>query len=113
MAKAKPTDIYPGYDLLAPSDSVTVAGIFIPLTAIPALNAAEADPETGDGMEVFRSLQHGAYKGIAALSEGSRPIKATITKEPNNNLPNGNYQAIYINRFELQFSDEAATIAAE
>lgn len=113
MARVKPTDVLPGFDLLAASDTVAAAGIFIPLTAIPALSAAEADPVTGDGMEVFRAIQHATYKGVNALSEGSRPIKATITKEPNNNLPNGNYQAIYISRFELQFSDEAATMASE
>lgn len=80
MADIIPTDLYPGYTLLAAAAAAPSQGIFIPLADLSSLSAAEADTATGDGRAVFYALVQDGYAGIQALATASRPTKLTITK---------------------------------
>jgi hypothetical protein len=59
-----PTDLFEDYSL---ETVETTEGIFIPLASIDGLTAAEADPVTGDGREVLRTLLATAYANFASL----------------------------------------------
>lgn len=80
MADIIPTDLYPGFELLAATDPAPSQGIFIPLANLSSLSAAEADTATGDGRAVFYALVQDGYAGIQALASAARPTKLTITK---------------------------------
>jgi hypothetical protein len=80
MADILPSDLYPGYQLLAAAASAPSQGIFIPLADLASLTAAEANASTGDGRAVFYALVQDGYAGVQALAVASRPTKLTITK---------------------------------
>lgn len=113
MAKLSPTNLFTGYEELAPAGSATAASIAIPKAAIPALSEDEADPATGNAMEIVRAILNKAYVTISNLPNDERPTKASIVRQDIKFLPNGNYERTYIVKFELQFSDDAAIGASE
>lgn len=80
MADILPTDLYPGYQLLAAAASTPSQGLFIPLSDLASLTAAEANAATGDGRAVFYALVQDGYAGIQTLDTAARPTKLTITK---------------------------------
>ncbi|MEG5045965.1 hypothetical protein [Microcoleus sp. B4-C1] len=76
-----PAEIFTGYT----SDGVNLT---IPLAALPGLTAAEADPTTGNVMEVSRQIVDRLHSGITALAPEAKPTKATVTK-PNPSIATG------------------------
>lgn len=113
MANVIPTQVFQGYDLLAANDTVNAAGIFIPLSSLPALSATEADPATGNGMEVFRSIVNATFESVNNLPQDDKPTKTTIVRQDLRFLSGGNYERGYLLKFELQFNDNAAQNAPE
>ena len=73
MATITPNVIFPNMT----SDGTNIT---IPLTDIPGLSAAEAEPATGNGAEVTRLLLENAHTKINALSSELQPTELTITK---------------------------------
>lgn len=73
MAAVIPTQLFPGYT----SDGTTIT---IPLADLAGLTAAEANPATGNGMEVLRTIIAKAEAQLLALTPTARPTRSTLTK---------------------------------
>lgn len=73
MAAVIPTQLFPGYTFA--NNSIT-----IPIADLPGLTAAEADPATGNAMEVLRTIIERAQVQLAALTPETRPTRSTLTK---------------------------------
>jgi hypothetical protein len=100
MADILPTDLFPGYEVVAADGTVTADSIVIPMTALPYLTAAEANATTGDGRELARQLDLMIHDKITALPEADRPTAMT-TGVGVTTLQNGN-RRITVNRtYEL------------
>jgi hypothetical protein len=81
MANIRPNQVFPAIQIIGATASPTaINGIFIPLAALPGLTAAEADPVTGDGREVCRTLIEQITTAIAALTAAEKPNKMTATR---------------------------------
>ena len=68
-----PTDFWADYSLETVD---TVQGVFIPLSNLPGLTAAEANATTGNGGEVLRQIVASAYTAYAAMDP--KPTKTAI-----------------------------------
>ena len=80
MANPTPTDFLPGYIYMAGTETLTEAGIFIPLADIAGLTATEADEATGNGSEVIHKLLATITENYATLDP--KPTKfAVLTSE--------------------------------
>ena len=82
MADITPPDVFPDYAYLESTDPAPANGIFIPLTNLPGLDAAEANATTGDGRAILYGLIQGAFGNIQALPQAERPVRLTLTKVP-------------------------------
>lgn len=80
MANVTPTQVLPGYTLLAANDNAPAQGIFIPLSTIVGLSASEAHQTTGDGRKVVAGLMEALNNSLAALPNNAKPINLTLTK---------------------------------
>lgn len=80
MPSVLPPQLLPGADLLAAAAPAPSQGLFIPLTALPGLTAAEADEATGDGRKVVYELARALFTNFTALATASRPTKLSITR---------------------------------
>lgn len=61
-----------------------IDGIFIPLTSLPGLTSAEADPVTGDGREVLRVILQTATTNLSIMPAPPTGMYFT-TYEPTKN----------------------------
>lgn len=70
------------YEVLAAGSpfTPTVAGIFIPSSALTEASEAELDPTTGNLAELMRSLMKQCADYIAGLDAASRPLRWRVTK---------------------------------
>jgi hypothetical protein len=71
-----PTEIIADYALETVD---TTQGIFIPLTSLPGLTAAQANATTGDGREVVKALVFALFDGLEALPTPPTRILTTET----------------------------------
>lgn len=76
-----PTDYLAGYAYLANGATAPAAGIFIPLTTLTGLDAAEADAATGDVRKIMAEIIDAFYTSYAAKAE--QPAKIGILKNRN------------------------------
>lgn len=79
--RISPAQLFPGYTFEA-------GEIRIPIAALAGLTAAEANPTTGNAMEVLRQLVDYTESRVTALAPTARPTKATISK-PNPSIASG------------------------
>ena len=82
MADILPTDVYPNYVLVAAEAAVPAgsAHVCIPLSDLASLSEAEANATTGDGRSLLYALIQHAYENFAALADGDKPTKMTLSK---------------------------------
>lgn len=73
MANVTPLQLFSGYT----SDGLTIT---IPLTSLIGLSATEANPATGNGMEVLRTIVDRAQSQLLALTPETRPVRSTLAK---------------------------------
>ncbi|MEM8641661.1 MAG: hypothetical protein AAGG51_23010 [Cyanobacteria bacterium P01_G01_bin.54] len=78
--KPLPGELIPGYALLAAAEAAPEQGIFIPLSSLPTLTAAEAATADGDGREVVRAVIEAAYQSSAVIPDADKAINLTLTK---------------------------------
>lgn len=74
-----PTGIYPDFEFTSNASTLvtTESGIFIPLSSIPELDAAEA---SSDYRKVLWGLLEAAETAISALPQEESPTKMSISK---------------------------------
>lgn len=99
MAAVIPTQLFPGYA----SDGTTIT---IPLADLVSLTPAEANPATGNAMEVLRVIIDAAQARLAALTPETRPARANLTKgQPQiavgTNIVPGTLRQTYTASFDL------------
>ena len=80
MADITPTQLFSSYSLGASGDTLSAQSVVISISDLPALSVAEADPSTGDGRELIRSLLQAIYTSFISIPEASRPNQITATK---------------------------------
>ena len=73
MANIIPTQLFPGYV----SDGTTIS---IPIADLNGLTPAEADPATGNGMEVLRALLEKSNMQLTAMAQTARPVRFSLIK---------------------------------
>ncbi len=78
MAAPLPTDLIPGFALLANTDPAPEQGIFIPLSNLTGLTALEANATTGDGRKVLFEILKAVQTAYAAISPA--PSGLVVTK---------------------------------
>lgn len=98
--RISPVQIFPGYTFES-------GEIRIPIASLTGLTPAEANPVTGNAMEVLRQIVDHAQNQVASLAPTARPTKATITK-PNPSIASGvsvapgTLRQVYTLAFDLQ-----------
>ena len=80
MPAVSPSQLFSGYQLLAPADPAPAQGIFIPLATFAALSPVEAATTTGDGRKVVFELLKELQDQLVALPEGTKPAKMSVTQ---------------------------------
>jgi|GEM_PF-2046840 len=73
MANVFPVQLFPGFT----SDATAIT---IPLADLSGLTAEEANANTGNGMEVLRTIIAKAEAQITALAPTAKPSRATLVK---------------------------------
>ncbi len=107
--KISPAQLLPGYTFES-------GEMRIPIAVLTGLTAAEADPTTGNAMEVLRQLVDHANNQVVSLAPAARPTKATIAKQNPSiasgiNVSPGTLRQAYTLTFDLQ--PTALELAAE
>lgn len=100
MADITPTDLFPGYAVVAAAGTVAADSIVIPMTALPNLTPAEAHATTGDGREVARQIDLTITDAIAALPTEDKP-SAMAAGVGITTLQNGNRRITVSRTYEL------------
>lgn len=85
MASKVPTEYLAGYAYLAAAASTPAAGIFIPLTTLTGLDAAEADAATGDIRKIMAEILDAFYASFSAKTEQLTKISILRTRNPSFN----------------------------
>lgn len=101
MAKQKPTDVLPGYALLADGDAVPEAGIFIPLTTLTGLDVDNADPVTGSGATVLYEITKVSEASFNAIPEETRTPVLTLDRGIPTGLDVDSISVAYTNTYTL------------
>lgn len=104
-----PTAFISGYELLASGDTAPSQGLFIPLTSLPALTAAEANEVTGDGRKICYELIREILSQYTAMSV--KPARMAITVGTPTGINASTVRRSYTLAFDLDVSD--ADVAAE
>lgn len=112
MADILPTDLFPGYEVVAAAGAVTADSIVIPLTSLPHLSAAEANATTGDGRELARQLDLTINDAITALADAAKPTAMT-TGVGVTTLQTGNRRITVSRTYELTAPIAELSIIAE
>lgn len=79
MAAILPTDLFPGYEVVAAAGTVAADSIVIPLADLAELSPAEADELTGDGAQLVRALDVAIFDAIEALDPAAQPSNIALT----------------------------------
>jgi len=93
MAPVPPIQIFPSYT----SDGTVIT---IALSDLQGLTAAEANPNTGNAMEVIRAILEKGQTQLNALAPTARPTRSTLSKavpsiSPSSGVPPGTLRQIY------------------
>lgn len=100
-----PTDIFPGYELLANGATTTAQGIFIPLSDFAGLTAGEANATTGDGRKVCFEIAKKTHASFAGLSTEDKPTKMTTSVGTPTGINATTVRRAYTFTFDLDVAD--------
>jgi hypothetical protein len=98
--RISPEQLFPGYTF--ESDEIR-----IPIAALAGLTPAEANPTTGNAMEILRQLVDYANSQVTSFAPTARPTRATIAKQNPSiasglNTTPGTLRQTYTLSFDLQ-----------
>lgn len=113
MANITPTQLFANYSLGASGSSLSAQSVVIPISDLPALSIAEADPSTGDGRELIRSLLQAIYSSFIAIPEVSRPNQITATKSQDVGDEDDEVVQTYTFAFTGKFDPNLLTLNSE
>jgi hypothetical protein len=113
MPNITPVQLFPGFEYKAAAEAVTADSIVIPLAALPALTALEADPAGGDGREVLHALIDGANTRYSAIATASRPTKMNLTKGTIQGLNATEYRKTYTTTFDCTDTSSSGNLSPE
>ena len=111
MASITPVALFPGCELLAATDPAPSQGIFIPLSALSGLTAAEANETTGDGRKVAFELSRTMFSSINAIAAASRPTRFSVARGTPAGVDATTVRQTYTLTFDLDVS--VSDVAAE
>lgn len=111
MPAITPTQILPGYDLLAAGEAAPSQGVFIPLATLANLTAAEGDAAAGDGRKVVFEICRAAFATFSAMDAANRPTRFTITRATPTGVDASRVRQGYTLTFDLDVSN--ADVAPE
>jgi hypothetical protein len=106
MANITPAQLFPG---------LTIDGtdIKIPIANITGLTLVEADPTTGDGRELARTIIDVMVKRITALPQADRPTKMSVTKSNPQGIGVDQVRQAYSLSFDVSIESSGAALVAE
>lgn len=113
VANITPTQLFANYSLGASGSSLSAQSVVIPISDLPALSIAEADPSTGDGRELIRSLLQAIYSSFIAIPEVSRPNQITATKSQDVGDEDDEVVQTYTFAFTGKFDPNLLTLNSE
>ena len=113
MPDILPTDLFAGYEFVTAGNTVTADSVVIPLSALPALNATEADGVTGDGREVMRSIHEASANAFLALDTANRPSNMTLGKGGVSGNGVDQYTQSYSASYNLSINQDGTSLVAE
>jgi hypothetical protein len=113
MADILPGVLFPGYEFVSAGGTVTADSVVIPLSALPAVSASEADATTGDGREVMRAIHEASANAYLALDTASRPINMTIGKAGVSGNGVDQYTQSYSASYNLSIDQDGTSLVAE
>ena len=99
-----PTHWLPGY-------SATASAISIPLSALPGLDASEADASTGDIRKIARALSAALYAAYIGEDAADRPSRMVLSRSTYVDDSANTMRRTYTARFDVQAGEEE--VAAE
>ena len=108
MANILPTDAISGIA----SDGTNLT---IPIASLVGLTSAQADPATGDGRELIRSICETIAQNIQALDPANRPTEMTFQKG-NGNFQNGQQNTVrevFTVNFDVTYDPSNVTLTPE
>lgn len=106
-----PADFFTGYQLLANAEAAPAQGIFIPLTSLSGLTAAEADEGTGDGRKVAFELVRTVNEKYNALAAADRPTRMSVTVGTPTGINSTTVRRTYTMTFDVDIA--ATDLASE
>ena len=113
VANITPNQLFANYSLGGSGDSLSAQSVVIPISDLPALSIAEADPSTGDGRELIRSLLQAIYSSFIAIPEASRPNQITATKSQDVGDEDDEVVQTYTFAFTGKFDPNLLTLNSE
>ena len=106
MANITPAQLFPGI-------SVSGTDLIIPLADIAGLTAVEADPATGDGRELARTITDTIVKKVQALAVADRPTKMAVTKANPQGIGVDQVRQAYTLSYDVSIEASGAALVAE
>jgi|SwirhisoilCB1_FD_contig_31_20060078_length_618_multi_2_in_0_out_0_2 hypothetical protein len=106
MAALLPTGLFPGM-------TADATGITIPYADLPGLTQAEADPATGKGKEVAKSLVNAIVTKYAAIPTADRPAGMTAVENTRTFPSAASARLSYTQTFDVDFSSSTANTVAD
>jgi hypothetical protein len=93
MALITPVQLFPGFT----SDGTLIS---FPIADLEGLSAAEADPNTGNAMEIIRVILEKGQAQLNALVPSAKPVRSSLTKavptiSPSPGVPPGTLRQVY------------------
>jgi hypothetical protein len=80
MANVTPSQVLSGYQTIASGAPAPADGLFIPLTDLPDLTAAEADESTGSFAKVIYAILTKSTTAYNALATAARSTRLTMAR---------------------------------
>lgn len=111
MAAIQPTDLFAGYELLAATDPAPSQGVFIPLSVLSNLTAAEANETTGDGRKLAFEICRQVFSSVTGLATADRPSKMSVSRGTPTGVDATTVRQSYTLTFDLDVS--SSDVAAE
>lgn len=113
MANIRPNQVFPAIQVAGATAVSATNAVIIPLAALPGLTAAEADPVTGDGRELSRTLIEQITSAINALAAVDRPTKMTATRANPTGTGANLVTQSYTQTFQVALTQSSLGLAAE
>jgi hypothetical protein len=114
MANLSPSQLYAGFEYVVAGGTVSANSIVIPLSALSGnLTAEEADPDTGDGREVFRQLVDTASNAYNALATADRPAYMGVTTPALTSLSSTRFRKGYNLTFDIDVNSASLNMPLE